>query len=379
MALDVERVRREEFAWMNEGGCVYMNAASTGPSPARSIAAQMDFVTRRAMPHRVTFEDQFGTLARCRQLIAAMINADAREIALAANTGIGINLAAWGFPLGPGDVVVVPDGEFPANMYPWLAAAEARGFSVDVVPLANGIPDQEAILAALDQANVRVLSVSWCGFSNGAVVDLPRLGRACRERGILFVVDAIQGFGPLTLDVRDTPVDVLACGAQKWLLGPWGSGFTWIRRDVMDRIVPQPVSWMAVRDSDDFSRLVDYDLTWRDDARRFEHVTMAYQDFAGFAASLELFAELGVHEISERIVGSARGLLEGAAAAGIECVTPSRGHGGIASVRPANARAASEKLDKSGIVHSLREGVIRLAPHIYTTDEDIHRTLAELR
>ena len=301
MPIDAERLRREEFHWMCTGDTVYMNAASTGPLPQRSIDAQVDFTRRRATPHLVSFDEQFGTLSRCRKLVGELINADPRDIALATNTGAGINLAAWGLPLGPGDEVVVPDGEFPANMYPWLGASRERGFDVHVVPLREGILDEDALLAALDRPKVRVLSVSWAGFASGAVADLDCLGDACHARGIRFVVDAIQGLGALTLDVRRTRVDVLACGAQKWLLGPWGSGFTYVRREVMPSITPQPVSWMAVRDSDDFSRLIDYDLTWRDDARRFEQVTLPYQDFAGMAASLELLRELGTREVAEHL------------------------------------------------------------------------------
>lgn len=378
MPLDIDTLRRDEFEWMCAGDTIYMNAASTGPLPQRSIDAQVDFTRRRATPHLVGYDDQFGALDRCRALVAEMINADEREIALATNTGTGINLAAWGLPIGPGDEVVLPDGEFPANMYPWLAAARTRGYAVHVVPLRNGILDEDALLDALDRPNVRALSVSWAGFSSGVVADLDRLGAACRARGIHFVVDAIQGLGALTLDVRRTPVDVLACGAQKWLLGPWGSGFTFVRREVLESITPQPVSWMAVRDSDDFSRLANYDLTWRDDARRFEQVTLPYQDFAGMAASLELLRELGATAVSEHIRVCARRLLVGARELGVALVTPEHRQAGIASVRPADAPATSARLDAAGVIHSVREGTIRLAPHCYTTDDDVTRTLEAL-
>ena len=362
---------------MRDGG-TYMNAASTGPLPQRSVDVQVDFPRRRATPHLVGFDDQFGALARCRALVADMVHASTGEIALAVNTGVGINLAAWGLPLGAGDEVVVSDGEFPANMYPWLAAAESRGFGVHVVPLRDGIVDQEALLSALDRPNVRLLSVSWVGFASGARVDLDRLGEACRSRGTYFVVDAIQGLGALALDLRRTHVDILACGAQKWLLGPWGAGFTYVRRDLLDAVRPQPVSWMGVRDSDDFSRLVDYDMTWRDDARRFEMVTLPYQDFAGMAASLELLAEIGFARVADHIHMCAERLLVGARDRGLSLVTPAEYHAGIASVRPVNALAASDRLNLAGVVHSVREGTIRLAPHCYTNDEDIERTLAVL-
>jgi selenocysteine lyase/cysteine desulfurase len=376
--IDTDRLRRDEFKWMCAGDTVYMNAASTGPLPQRSIDAQVDFTRRRATPHLVGFDDQFGALARCRELVAELINASTAEIALAINTGTGINLAAWGLPLGPGDEVVVPDAEFPANMYPWLAAAEARDFAVHLVPLRNGILDNDALLAALDRPNVRALSVSWVGFSNGAVADLDRLSAACRSRGVYFIVDGIQGLGAFMLDVERTPVDIFACGAQKWLLGPWGSGFTYVRREVMASITPQPVSWMAVRGSDDFSRLIEYDLTWRDDARRFEQVTLPYQDFFGMAASLELLHELGPRAVSEHILRCAQALLTGARERGVALVTPEDNHGGTASVRPPDAMAASARLDAASVIHSVREGTIRLAPHCYTNADDIERTLAAL-
>ncbi|MES2178475.1 MAG: aminotransferase class V-fold PLP-dependent enzyme [Gemmatimonadota bacterium] len=376
--LDTATIRRTEFPWMDARETVYMNAASTGPLPGRSVDAQVDMTRRRAAPHLVTFDDQFGALATCRTLVAEMINATEGEVALATNTGAGINLAAWGLSLDAGDEVVVPDGEFPANMYPWLGAAAARGFAVHVVPLRSGVLDEDAVLLALDRPRVRVLSVSWVGFSSGAVANLDRLGAACRERGITFVVDGIQGLGALTLDVKRTPVDIFACGAQKWLLGPWGSGFTYVRREVIPSVTPQPVSWMAVRGSDDFSRLADYDLTWRDDARRFEQVTLPYQDFAGMAAGLEFLRDTGVSAVSAHITECADQLLRGAQTLGIPLVSSLVYHAGIASIRPEHASRASDRLTSAGVIHSLREGTIRLAPHCYTDAADIGATLGAL-
>ncbi len=363
---------------MDEMAGVYMNAASTGPSPRRSVEAQVDFVRRRASPHLVDFDAQFGTLDRCRMLIATLIGAQPDHIALTTNTGAGINLAAWGLPLGAGDEVVVVDGEFPANMYPWLAAGRARGYAVHVVPLIDGLPDETSIVSALERPGVRVLAVSWVSFSSGVRLNLELLGAACRARGIRFVIDAIQGLGALTLDIRQTPVDMLACGGQKWLLGPWGTGFVYVRPDLMESLTPQPVSWMAMRDSDDFSRLVKYDLTWRPDARRFEQVTLPYQDFAGLAASLELLAATGARVVAQHIHRCAHELLEGATELGMPLVTPLGFHAGIASIRPVDAIAASDCLTRSNVVHSVREGTIRLAPHCYTTRDDIIRTLEAL-
>ena len=378
LSFDVERLRREEFPWAAKGEAVYLNAASTGPLPERSVRAQDAFTRKRAAPFRLSFEEQFSVLTAARGHVARLIGAAEGDIALAANTSAGINLAAWGLPLGAGDTVVVPDLEFPANMYPWMAAAAARGFTLHRVPARHGLLDEEALLHALDRPNVRVLSLSWVGFATGVVADLDRLGAACRARDIVLVVDAIQGLGALTLDVTRTPIDLLACGAQKWLLGPWGAGFTYVAPALLDRITVQPVSWMGVRESDDFSRLLEYDLTWRADARRFEQITLAYQDFAGMAASLELLHELGADAIVAHIAARTAELLDGAAALGIPLVTPRERHAGIAALRPADAAAVSGRLDAAGVTHSLREGTIRLAPHCYTTAKEVRVALRAL-
>ena len=375
---DVERLRREEFPWAAAGEAVYLNAASTGPLPERTLRAQADFSRKRAAPHRLSHEEQFSVLDRCRMLLAELIGAGEGTIALSVNTGAGINLAAWGLPLGAGSVVVLPDLEFPANVYPWMAAAQVRGYSVRVVPAREGLLDEEALFAALDEPGTRVLSLSWVGFSTGFVADLPRLSEACRARDVWLVVDGMQGVGVLPFDVGRTHVDLIACGGQKWLLSPWGSGFTYVHPAMLEVLAPQPVSWMAVRGSDDFTSLVDYDLTWRDGARRFEQITVPFQDFAGMAASLELLRELGHDAVHAHVAARAAELADGARVAGVDVVTPAGRRAGIVTVRPHDVERASEQLREARVIHSVREGTIRLSPHCYTTSEDVRVALGAL-
>jgi selenocysteine lyase/cysteine desulfurase len=375
---DLHRLRREEFPWADAGEAIYMNAASTGPLPERTIRAQDEFTRLRSAPHRLTHEAQFAVLDESRALATELIGAEQGSVALAVNTGQGLNLAAWGLPLGAGDVVVSPDLEFPANVYPWMAAARARGFELVRIAARDGVLDEDALLAALDQPGVRVLTLSWVGFSTGAVADLDRLSAACQARGIWLVVDAIQGLGPLTLNVRRTRIDVLACGGQKWLLSPWGTGFTYVHPEIMERITPQPVSWMGVLGSDDFASLMNYDLTWREDARRFEQITLPFQDFAGMAASLGLLRELGAESVAAHVAARIRQLRSGVESAGIPVVTPSDRMAGIVSLRPRDARAASARLFDERVIHSVREETIRLAPHCYSTEAEIDLVLRVL-
>lgn len=324
---------------------------------------------------------EFGTLRAVRARVARLVGASVDEIALTTNTGHGINLAARALPLAPGDEVVTSEGEFPANVYPWLALERARGVATHLVPTCDGLPDEDALLAALDRPRAKLLAISWVSFATGYTVDLARLGRACRERGVWFVVDAMQGIGARRLDLSTLDVDVLACGGQKWLLSPWGTGFTYVNARLVRQLEPVPVGWMAVRGSDDFTRLTDYALDWREDARRFEMITLPYQDFATMDASLALLEELGAQNVESHIRGLCDRIVGWAGSARqVRLITPSAAErrAGIVSVAPAEPTAASARLTSAGVIHSLREGAIRLSPHCYTTVEEIDRALALL-
>jgi len=378
VSYDVEALRLEEFPWAAAGETIFLNHASTGPLPARAVRAVGEWAQLRANPHRIAHDLQFGTLARSRSLVAQLIGADASEIALATNTTYGLNLAAFSLPLRAGDVVLTPDREFPANVYPWMALAERRGVEYRRLDCHEGVLDSDRLSRELDDDRVRAVSVSWVQFASGARVDLAALGALCRDRGVYFVVDAIQGVGPLTLDVHALHIDILACGAQKWLLSPWGSGFVYVRRDLIDQLEPHDVSWLAVRGADDFSRLTDYELAWRADARKYEFITLPFQDMAGMNASLDLFFELGLEAVSAHTLSLAEHIVQWTTSRDdVDLVTPSAPtrRAGVISVRPRDARAASERLSKANVAHSFREGAIRLSPHFYNTIDEIQAAL----
>ncbi|HEY0777481.1 MAG TPA: aminotransferase class V-fold PLP-dependent enzyme [Gemmatirosa sp.] len=378
---DLDALRTAEFPWTARGDAVYLNHASTGPLPARTVTAVTEFVARRAEPHRIADPELFGTLARVRDGVARLIGADAAEVACMPNTTYGLNFAARALSLGAGDVVLTFDGEFPANVYPWMALA-ARGVRLELLPSTpEGLPDEGALLRAIaERDDVRAVTVSWVQFTSGYRVDLAAIGAACRARGISFVVDAIQGLGACTLDVRTTPIDVLACGAQKWLLSPWGTGFVYVRRELVPRLVPQDVGWLAVRGADDFARLTDYDYTFRDDARRFEVLTLPFHDFAGFAASLDLLHALGPAAVAAHVAALADRIVACAADRAVPLVTPRdpARRAGIVSLRLPDSAAASARLRAAGIAHSVREGAVRLSPHGYNSPADVDRALTAL-
>jgi len=374
---DVAALRREEFPWADE--VIYLNHAGIGPLPERARRAVNDLTDRRAAAHRVTDAELMSILGRARALAARLIGARAEDIALTTNTSWGVILGAMGLPLGEGDVVLASHGEFPANVFPWRAQRR-RGVSLELLPVdRNGWPDEDRLVERMADPEVKVLAVSSVQFGTGFALDLARLSRVARETDTFLTVDAIQSLGQLPLDVSETPVDILAAGAQKWLLAPWGSGFAYVRPELHEVVDAPFGGWMAFEGTDDFTRLTDYPDAPRADARRYEVVTLPFQDLLGMCESLSLLLELGIDAIAAHLAAIGQPVLEWARRRGVPLRSPVGPHGSaFLCVAPPEGRAVFEQLRAAGVVASYREGAIRLSPHCYNTVDEMVRVTALL-
>lgn len=373
-AIDAGALRAAEFPWTAE--TTYLNNASIGPLPERTRVALDEFNRRRTMPFQLSDNDQFAILTESRRLVSRLLSVSPEEIALTVNTGFGLSMAARALPLEPGDIVLVSDKEFPANVYPWMRLREI-GVDMELVPTtAEGWPDEPRLLERLSDPRVRVLAVSLVQFSNGYLADLAALSDATRRNGAYLVVDAIQAVGQVPVDLSRVEVDVLACGAQKWLLSPWGSGFVYVRRELIPKLSPPITGWMAFEGTDDFSRLTTYHDSFRGDARRFELITLPYQDFAGMNASLDLLLELGIDRIAEHLRVLHEPVLDWAERREVRVVSP-RGPAatGILCLAPERVDEGYRALRAARVICSLREGAIRLSPHAYNTIAEMERVM----
>lgn len=342
----------------------------------RSAAEEVADLTLRRNAVRGFEEAELGRIQhRCRAAVGGLLDVDPAEVALVPNTSYGVNLAAHlvAATREPGRIVL-SDGEFPANVLPWRAL-ESKGFEVVLVPTDDqGNPREDALLEAVAHPSTRALSVSFVQFVTGYRMDLAALGRACRSAGALFCVDAIQGLGAVPFRPRDVDADVVACGGQKWLCGPWGSGFAWIRPELTEDFDPPMVSWLATRGGADFDHLLHYRMEWRRDARKYELATNGIQDYLGLARSIEVLLEVGVDRIQDhltRILAPVHDWIS--ERAGVRSCTPgaAQRRAGIVSFRGSGVARYASALEDAGVVASVREGALRLAPHFYTTADEL--------
>jgi selenocysteine lyase/cysteine desulfurase len=335
----------------------------------RALGEWADDMTHHGVVHEGRWLKQ---IEEVRRQFGRLLNAEPHDLAFVKNTSEGIGFVAEGLPWRVGDNVVIAAEEYPANVYPWMNL-QSRGVEVRRVPSRGARVEIDDLLAALD-GRTRLVSLSFVEFASGFRNDLDTIGRLCRERDILFCVDAIQGLGVLPLDVRKTPLDFLAADGHKWLLGPEGAGVFWIRRELVETLHPVSVGWKSVVGAWDFST-IDFRLEVH--AGRWENGTPNISGIVALGASLGLLLEIGIDAIAARVLELTDYLCEKAAEAGLEVFSSRRvaDRSGIVSliVPGVEAREAAKRCRASGVVVNARAGRVRVSPHFYNTQEELDR------
>jgi selenocysteine lyase/cysteine desulfurase len=365
-----EALRAHEFPVA--GQWAYLDHAAVAPLPSRSGDALRAWTLDQEQNGVVNWPAWEENVEATRQQIARLINAERDEIALVNSTTQGIGLVAEGFPWRDGDSVVVPAEEYPSNIYPWMNLA-SRGVSVRLVPTREGRVWPEDLLAAMD-ATTRLLAVSHVEFASGFRNDLDLLTELCHARDVAIFVDAIQGLGPLLIDVRRTPIDFLAADGHKWLLGPEGAGLFYVRRDWLERLRPIGVGWHSVVGSYN-SPEIDFRL--KPSAERWEGGSFNMPGLQALGSSVSLLLEIGLEAVSARILDRALAVRQIAAAALWRVSGSLRPEdlSGIVALEhdEVPAHTAAEILRKQRIAVCARRGRLRISPHVYNDDDDLDR------
>jgi selenocysteine lyase/cysteine desulfurase len=365
---------RSEFLFTDK--IAFFAHASFGPLPQRSWKATEEYYNcLRLEEIRNMDKIAFEKLDDIRAMAAEMIRAKPEEIAFATNTSYGLNVAAWGLDLRPGDKVLLSDVEFPGNTYPWTNLRQ-KGVQVEFVPSKNGCFDIDNLIKAID-SKTRVVALSFVQFFNGFKIDLKTIGKICEEKDIFFVVDGIQGVGNLEIDVKECKIDLLANGGQKWLLSSPGTGFVYVSSDAKREIIPSFFGWLGVDWKLDFSNLFKFDLPPFPSARKFEIGTYPYSQIWTMHSSLRLLSEVGIRNIQAHNQGLLDLLIEHLKKRdySIESSLDDDHRSCILSFSGRDTQGLFKKLRKHNIITSLREGTIRVAPHFYNTADEIERLI----
>src|SRR5579862_8113852 len=363
--------------WHEFEGATYLNLAGQSPVCKAAIKAIHAAVEWTKFPQRIPDAAFFDVPNRVRAAIAKLIGGKTDEVAL--TSGASTGTMAVGLEWKAGDEVITASGEFPLQYATWRPMEEREGIKLNIVKPSGAFHTAEDFIAALTP-RTRLVSVSHVRFDNAARVDAAKLAAACHAQGALLMLDVSQSCGSVPMDVREMGADFLVCAGYKWLLGPFGTGFFWAKKEHIAKMRPGPFYWMAAG-AENFAALGGSTTKAAEEGRRWDAAETAnYYNLAALEAGLELVLRAGPGTVAEHNHKLIELLF--ARLPKDRCVAASplerarRGAYGCFQARTEEkTRELYQKLRDENVITSLRQGKIRVAPYLYNTEQDVDRVV----
>lgn len=372
---------RKEFAEFDDA--IYLDTSTQGPLLLAAANAAKLALEWKKLPHRLPESVYFELPDRVRASIAKLIGAEADDIALTTGASSGFGAVSAGIEWKPEDEVIVGKGEFPAHFATWLPYQKSGKLKLRIIEPSGRFITADDYISNLTP-RTRLVSASLVRFDNGARLDAARVAAACRASGAQFLLDASQCAGAIPMEVTKLGCDFLVSSGYKWMLGPYGTGFFWAKREWSDRLPLGGVYWMALEGAHNFSGLPLDALRARPGARRWDTAeTASFTNLSAWDASLKLLTSIGTENLYAHNAELIRMLIERLPYDRCVLASPSEEEKRaqyicIASRAGEKTRELYEKLKAEKIFVALREGVLRVSPFIYNTERDIARVISVL-
>ena len=362
---------------------VWLNASHQGPLPLSAADSVAEVVQWKLQPHNMQDSAVFTDIPnRLRSLLATLVSAPESEIVLANSASYGLNLIANGLDWKSGDEVMVASTDFPSDILPWRNLKRFGVVVNQIRPLGKVLTMDE--ITRSFTSRTRVLCLTWVHSFSGHVIDLHKIGNACREAGVLFVVNGAQGIGAVPLNVDDYPIDVLTSVGFKWLCGPYGTGFCWIGPRAAEHMHPTKLYWLNALSTDDLSK-PELDLSHISVSNTGQHDifgTANFFNFAPFAEAVDLIVKTGISDIYSHNLALTHHLIDqlNSRRFNVNDLGQENLQSSIFLLEPKKGSVdkLAMYLDSHGIDVTQRSGMIRISPHFYNTFDEIDRTASLL-
>ena len=369
--------------WFEIEDATYLNLAGESPMPKISIRAVQAALEAKKYPHHKPDSTFFEVPNRIRASLAKLIGGKPEEIALTSGASAGVAAVAYALTWKPGDEIITAKGEFPLQYTTWKPMEEREGLKLKIVSPRERFITADDLIAAITP-RTRLVSVSMVRYDDGSLLDAARVADACHKQGALLLLDVSQSCGALPMDVNQLGADFMVCAGYKWLLGPFGTGFFWAKSEHLGIIRPGPFNWMAVEGSHNFAALNFADPKPAANAKRWDSPEWAsYFNFnlVAMDVSVDFVVRMGPELVAAHNHKLIELLFERLPKDRYVIASPTdaarRGPYGCFAARSREKTAeVYQRLWKENVVVSLREGNIRVSPHLYNTERDIDRLIS---
>ncbi|MFP8956882.1 aminotransferase class V-fold PLP-dependent enzyme [Natrialbaceae archaeon A-CW3] len=352
---------------------IYLNTGAGGPSPRRVVDAATKSLEHHEYdaPMNEGMYQAVGTqYDATKAAVAELLGAQQSEIALTQSTTDGINRVAGALEWDATDTVVRTDLEHPAGILPWQLLADTRGIDVRILETDRGRVDLEAVKAVAADATLLVVSsITW---THGTRLPISEIVDIAHDAGALVLVDAVQSPGQVAIDVTEWGADFVVGAGHKWLLGPFGAGFLYVREGLEHDCIPHEIGFRSVAEA----YAAEYE--YAPGAGRFEVGTTSPAPFAGLEAAIDLHHELGTDAIESRIAELTAYLKDGIDERAL--LSPQSFESGLVTIDVDDPEETVERLaDRDVVVRSLPyPEAVRVSVHAFNTRGDIDALLEAL-
>lgn len=279
---------------------IYLDTATSGLLPKNTYQIMEEHLRLRMEDGLIIekYWDKWSKVDELRSKVAKLINCIPEEVYFGISSSDMINAFSANIEIPEGKEILVPDISFPSTRNTWLAR-EKDGAKVRYIKAVNSVVTTESIIESIDD-NTFAVSICSVEPSSGYFYDLKKIGEACRDKGVYFVVDSTQGLGAMKHDVKEMKIDVLIDSTYKWMSNIFGIGLGYIRKDILKDLTPSHIGWVGTNDRmKDFSNPL---LNMSEEAKKFETGGLNWLGILGLDSSLDIVENLGKENIESYIL-----------------------------------------------------------------------------
>jgi len=360
----------------------YFNTAYFGPSPYRAKQKVSKALQNELDPSFNAYQNWFGVSERMRIQIAEILEVSPNNITHSTSTSDINNIIANGYKYESGDVISAINEDYPSNVLPWMLAEKNYDVTFQLLQLDGQIKPTGKWLREKLSPKTKIFCCSHVTFDTGKRMDLIDLGKVCRERDILFIVDTTQALGGIKITQEELSyIDVLSCSSYKWMLGPYGHAFAYFSDKAIELVGHKTANWILSPNSKSLNSLLDYTIETIQGARKYDRGQSANMlAMACFEAGLELMKELTLEKIEKHNAGIRDYFLENFPKNKYKLISPSDYMSNIICLKSQgiDPLELERELKFSNVDVSVRQGNVRLSFHLFNDTDQVNKLIQSL-